>query len=420
MSPASLNPDASAAVPAGVLRHAGLRNYLAANALSSVAAEMQSVAIGWQVYQLTGSFAQLGFVGLAQFLPFTLLVLVAGQIADRHDRARIATLCLLLQAAGSAALLALSCAHSRHIWPVYLVLALFGAARAFAMPAGSAMVVNLVPPQSFQRATAASSSIWQGASIAGPVIGGFLYAAGASVVYAGALALLAAAVLFMLRVHPRRESATALNELSWPNALEGLRFIRSRPVVLGAISLDLAAVLLGGCTAVLPAYARDVLHVGSGALGVMRSAPAVGAVLTASLLAYFPLQRSVGRWLFGGVTLFGLATVVFGLSHSLWLSLAMLVVLGAGDMVSVVIRQVLVQGATPDALRGRVGAVNAMFIGASAELGEFETGMLASAVGLIPSVVLGGCATLLILALWARLFPALRTADAFPAHGKGH
>jgi MFS family permease len=403
----------------GILRHAALRRYLTANALSTVALEMQSLAIGWQVYQLTGSFAQLGLVGLAQFVPFTLLVLIAGQIADRHDRARIATVCLLLQAAGSAVLLGFAASGARQMWPVYLVLVLLGAARAFAMPAASAMVVNLVPPESFQRATAASSSVWQAASIAGPVLGGFLYVVGASTVYGVALALLLIAALFMVRVQPRRSDAAALTELSLGNALEGLRFIRSRPIVLGAISLDLAAVLLGGCSAVLPAYAKDVLHVGTRALGVLRTAPAVGAVLTATLLAHFPLRRGVGSWLFAGVTVFGVATVVFGVSHSFWLSLAMLGLLGAGDMISVVIRQVLVQGATPDALRGRVGAVNAMFIGASAELGEFESGMLASLVGLVPSVVLGGCATLAILALWAWLFPGLRRADGFPVHAAG-
>jgi MFS family permease len=383
--------------------------------LSSIAAEMLSLAIGWQVYALTGSFAKLGLVGLAQFVPFTLLVLIAGQVADRHDRARIASACLLLQSLGSAGLLWFAGSGTSHIWPVYVVLVFFGTARAFSMPAGSAMVVNLVPPELFQRATAASSSGWQAASIVGPVIGGVLYALGPRVVYASALALLMLAGLFMLRVRPRR-STTALSELSLGNALEGLRFIRSRPIVLGAISLDLAAVLLGGCTALLPAYAQDVLHIGTQALGVLRTAPGIGAVLTAVLLAYFPLRRQVGRWLFGGVTVFGLATVVFGLSHSYALSLVMLMLLGAGDMISVVIRSVLVQGATPDALRGRVGAVNAMFIGASAELGEFESGMLASLVGLIPSVVLGGCATLVVLALWARVFPALRRADEFPSH----
>jgi MFS family permease len=402
-----------------VLRYADFRNYLFAGALASVAAEMQSLAIGWQVYQLTGSFAQLGFIGLAQFAPFTLLVLLAGQVADRHDRGRIATACVALQAAGSALLVAFAHSGTHRTWPVYVVLVLFGTARAFAMPAASAMVINLVPAQAFHSAAAVNSSVSQVASIAGPVLGGLLYVAGAQIVYAVALALLLVAALLMFRVRPRRTVSPAVASISWQSALEGLRFIRSRPVILGAISLDLVAVLLGGCSAVLPAFAHDVLHVGPQALGVLRTAPALGAVLAAALLAYFPLRRQIGTWLFAGVAAFGVATVVFGVSQLFWLSLAMLVILGAGDMISVFIRQVLVQGATPDALRGRVGAVSAMFIGASAELGEFESGMMASAFGLVPSVVLGGCATLIVLAAWARLFPALRGADGFPSQPRG-
>ncbi len=401
--------------PGPALRSAGLRPYLAANALATLAAEMQSVAIGWQVYQLTGSFAQLGFVGLAQFAPFILLVLPAGHFADRHDRGRIATACLAAQALGSALLFMCVYGGLYRMWLIYLVLALFGSARAFAMPAGGAMVVNLVAPAGFARATAASSSIREAAGIAGPVLGGVLYLVGPEVVYGCAFALLCAATLAMARVHPRRTHVSPAGGFSWQNVLAGLDFIRSRPLVLGAISLDLVAVLLGGCGAVLPAYAKDVLHVGPQALGLLRTAPAVGAVACGALLAVLPLRRRVGRWLFAGVAVFGIGTVVFALSQSLWLSLLCLVVLGAGDMISVYIRGVLIQGATPDALRGRVGAVNAMFIGASAELGEFESGMLASAVGLVPSVVLGGCATLVVLALWARLFPQLRRADAFPA-----
>ena len=275
--------------------------------------------------------------------------------------------------------------------------------------------IPAVPPAGFARATAASSSIREAAGIAGPVLGGVLYLLGPEVVYGCAFALLFAAALSMARVHPRRTHASPAGGFSWQNVLAGLDFIRSRPLVLGAISLDLVAVLLGGCGAVLPAYAKDVLHVGPQALGLLRTAPAVGAVACGALLALLPLRRRVGRWLFAGVSVFGIGTVVFALSRSLWLSLACLVALGAGDMISVYIRSVLIQGATPDALRGRVGAVNAMFIGASAELGEFESGMLASAVGLVPSVVLGGCATLVVLALWARLFPQLRCADEFPA-----
>jgi MFS family permease len=398
------------------IRPAGLWAYLGASALGSVAAEMQALAIGWQVYQLTGSFAQLGLVGLAQFAPFALLMPLAGPIADRHDRARILMLCALLQLGGGTLLFLLAHSGARLTWPIYAVLVLFGSARAFAMPAGSAMVVNLVSAERFSRATALASGVWQAASIVGPVLGGLLYALGPPVVYASAACLLFGAAVLLTLVHPRRALTAEPISISWRSALEGLSFIRSRPIVLGAISLDLVAVLLGGCTAVLPAYAQDVLHVGPQALGILRTAPGVGALLVAAVLSSYPLRRKVGTWLFSGVAVFGVATVVFAVSHSFWLSLGMLALLGAGDMISVCIRGVLVQGATPDALRGRVGAVNAMFIGASAELGEFESGMLASAVGLIPSVVLGGCATLLMAVLWMRWFPELRRADRFPGH----
>jgi MFS family permease len=396
------------------LKHRGFRDFVCANTLATIAAEMQTVAIGWQVYQLTGSFAQLGLIGLAQFAPFVLLVLPAGQFADHHDRGRIATLCLVAQVLGSALLLLFAHYGAATTWPVYLVLVLLGAARAFMMPAAGPMPVSLVPAAEFGAATALHSSVREGAGILGPVLGGFLYLAGPQVVYGLAVLLFVLAVAFMARVRVARVAA-AVAALSWHGALEGLRFMRRQPVVLGAISLDLAAVLLGGCSAVLPAYASDVLHTGPQALGILRTAPGLGALVVATLLTYFPLRRRVGAWLYGGVTAFGLATIVFAVSSSFWLSLAMLTVMGAGDMVSVVIRQVLVQASTPDSVRGRVGAINALFIGASAELGEFESGMLASAVGLVPSVVLGGCAVLVVLGAWAWLFPGLRRADRFPS-----
>lgn len=395
------------------LRYPDFRNYLVSRLLATVATQMQGVAIGWQVYQLTGSFTRLGFIGLAQFLPFVLLVLVAGQVADRHDRRLIVNLCMVVQLVGSAILLAFSWSGPHTTWPVYVVLVLLGGARAFAMPATKAIVINLVPAAAFSGATAVSSSAFQVATIAGPVIGGFLYLAGPQAVYALALLLFIAASLLMTRVRTQRERVEDPAPLSLQNAMEGLRFVRSRPIVLGAISLDLFAVLFGGCVAVLPAYAHDVLHVGPQALGFLRTAPAVGAVLMAAALAFFPIQRHVGRWMFAGVATFGVATIVFGLSHRFWLSLLMLLLLGGGDMISVYIRQILVQLETPDAVRGRVSAVSAMFIGASNELGEFESGMAASAFGLVPSVVLGGCATLLVAASWARLFPSLRRADRF-------
>jgi MFS family permease len=401
--------------PSGLdaLRHRNFRNYLFSRLLATIAAQMQGVAIGWQVYQITGSFTDLGYIGLAQFIPFVLLVLLAGQVADRHDRRIIINLCMVAQLIGSAILLVFTHSGLQAIWPVFLVLALLGSARAFAMPATKAVLINLVPVESFGSATAISSSTFQVATIAGPVMGGFLYLVGPQAVYAVSLALLLIASLLMLRVHTRQERTENPAPLSWQSAMEGLRFVKSRPVVLGAISLDLFAVLFGGSVAMLPAYARDVLHVGPEALGFLRTAPAAGAVFTASALAFYPIQRHVGRWMFGGVILFGMATIVFGISRDFWLSLSMLFLLGAGDMISVYIRQILIQFETPDALRGRVSAVSAMFIGASNELGEFESGMTAAWFGLIPSVVVGGAATLLVAAGWSALFPALRDADRF-------
>jgi MFS family permease len=307
---------------------------------------------------------------------------------------------------------------------------LFGSARAFSMPSSQAIVPTLVPIESFGNAVALSSSSFQVATIAGPALGGILYLAGPQTVYAVVATLLAAASVLMslakvrhvkqLSVAATAAPASALPDpaaaKSWHAVLEGLRFVRSRSVVLGAISLDLFAVLLGGATALLPAYARDVLHVGPTGLGLLRTAPGVGAALAAVVLAFSPMARHVGRWMFAGVALFGIATIVFGLSHIFIVSLLALLVLGIGDMASVYIRHMLVQLDTPDAIRGRVSAVNGVFIGASNELGEFESGLTAAWFGVVPAVVIGGIATLFSTALWMRLFPTLRKIDKFPGH----
>jgi hypothetical protein len=284
-----------------------------------------------------------------------------------------------------------------------------------------------VPIESFGNAVALSSSSFQVATIAGPTLGGLLYLAGPETVYGVVATLLAIACVLMSLAKVRRVNVAAASQpaseqpkaaaaISWHAVLEGLRFVRSRPVVLGAISLDLFAVLLGGATALLPAYARDVLHVGPTGLGLLRTAPGVGAALAAIVLAFTPIARHVGRWMFAGVALFGVATVVFGLSHVFIVSLSALLLLGIGDMASVYIRHMLVQLDTPDAIRGRVSAVNGVFIGASNELGEFESGLTAAWFGLVPAVVIGGLATLLVAGLWMRWFPALRTIDRFPGH----
>ncbi|HJS22065.1 MAG TPA: MFS transporter [Steroidobacteraceae bacterium] len=397
------------------LRYPAFTRFLVARFLSTFAVQMQSVAIGWQVYELTRDPLDLGLIGLAQFLPFLAAVLPAGQIADRHDRRAILTACYATELLCALLLLAFTLSGLPVAWPVFAVLVLFGTARAFSMPTSQAITPNLVPLESFGNAVALNSSSFQIATIAGPTLGGVLYLAGPETVYSTVAVLLGISVALMFAVRVPRMLASD-EPVSWHSLLEGLRFVWRRRVVFGAISLDLFAVLLGGATALLPIYASDVLQVGPTGLGLLRTAPGVGAALTALLLVYVSLTRHVGRWMFAGVALFGLATVVFGLSTSFYLSLAALFLLGAGDMVSVYIRHMLIQLETPDAIRGRVSAVSAVFIGASNELGEFRAGVAAAWAGAKSAVVVGGVATLAIAALWARIFPELRTIDRFPGH----
>ena len=378
---------------------------------------MLAVAVGWQVWQLTRDPLDLAFVGLAQFLPFLLLVLPAGQLADRADRRLVLVGAYTAEMICAGLLFAFNVVGLDTVWPIFLALVLFGAGRAFWMPAAQAMTVNLVPAAAFPSAVAINSTLFQCAVVAGPALGGLLYLAGARIVYGTVLGLLVTVVVLVVCIRPVRSGAT-LEPFRARDVLEGLKFVIRKRTVFGAISLDLFAVLFGGATALLPIYASDVLHVGPDGLGILRTAPAVGAALTAGVLALAPIQRHVGRWMFGGVALFGAATMVFGLSTVFWLSLIGLFFLGVGDMVSVFIRHLLVQLETPDAIRGRVSAVNSMFIGASNELGEFESGVLARLIGAVPAVVIGGAATLAIVALYLRFFPELRTMDRFPpAHG---
>ncbi len=396
---------------ASLLRHRPFALFWSARICSSLAFQVQSVAIGWQVYALTGSALALGLVGLAQFLPIALLTLAVGHAADRHDRRRIVAACQAAEAA-IALCLALGVGAGWLGAPgIFALVALLGAARAFESPTLSALMPGLVGEARLQQASAWSASANQTATIIGPALGGLLHALGASVPFALAAALfLAASILVRLirteRPPPRREPATVRSVLS------GISFIRRNPAVLGAISLDLFAVLLGGATALLPIFARDILHTGSWGLGVLRAAPAVGALGMSVLLARRPLRRHAGRIMFAAVAVFGLATMVFALSRSLPLSLLALVLLGAADVVSVVIRFALVQVRTPDAMRGRVGAVNMLFIGASNQLGEFESGVTAALLGAVPATLAGGVATVGIALLWMRLFPALRDIDA--------
>ncbi|HTY50607.1 MAG TPA: MFS transporter [Steroidobacteraceae bacterium] len=392
--------------------------YLCTRVFTTIAVMVQSVAVGWQIYDLERTPLALGWVGLAQFVPMFALTLPAGEVVDRTDPRRVLALALLLQAACAGALLALSLTHGHGAWLFYLVLLVFGCARGFSGPAGQSLAPFLVPPALLTRTIAWAASAYQLAVIAGPAVGGVLYAAGPAVPYAVCLAGFGAAGLITLGLGGRRRAAgtdAAADSTRVERVREGIAFVRSRPVVLGAISLDLFAVLLGGATALLPVYARDILRVGPQGLGALRSAPAVGAALVALYLTWRPIRRRTGGIMFGAVALFGVATIVFGLSRSVWLSGAALIILGASDQISVFVRHNLVQLSTPDAMRGRVSAVNVLFIGASNELGEFESGVTAALFGTVPAVVLGGVGTLAVVWLWMRLFPRLRDVDRLDA-----
>jgi MFS family permease len=340
-----------------------------------------------------------------------LLTLPAGEISDRLDQRRIYGISLLAQSVCAGIILALSLIPSHPLWTFYAVLALFGAARGFASPASQSLLPFLVARERLPRALAVGSSTFQAAILVGPALGGLLYVRGPATAYAvccGCLAAGGIASLFLGGRHPER-SRTISKPLE--RVTEGVRFVRARPIILGAISLDLFAVLLGGATALLPIFARDILHVGPVGLGLLRSAPAVGAGVVGIALGARPLDKKIGTVMFTSVAAFGAATIAFGLSRNFYVSLAALAVLGAFDMVSVFVRHVLVQFATPDAMRGRVSAVNVLFIGASNELGEFESGLTAAWFGTVPSVVLGGIGTLLVVVAWAWIFPPLRRVD---------
>jgi len=398
--------------PLAVLRYRGYAAYAMARFCTTLCWQMLSVAVGWQVYAITHNPLDLGYLGLVQFLPFLALVLPGGHTADRVDRRWVLRVAYLVAAACAGALAWLSLAGSRSVWPIFTVMAVFGANRAFWMPASQAVTPNLVPPEAFPSAVAMNSMLFEAGVIVGPVVGGLLYLFGPAAVYCTVVGTLLVAFALVSTIRPLRPQSDSKSS-STASLLDGLRYVLHHRALLGAISLDLFGVLFGGATALLPAYARDVLQVGPAGLGLLRTATGVGATVTALMLVVMPIERHVGRWMFGGVTVFGVATVVFGLSHSFPLSLVALVFLGAGDMVSVYVRSVLIQLETPDAIRGRVGAVVSMFIGADNELGEFESGVTARWFGLVPAVVLGGVLTLLVLGSYLKLFPELRTMDRF-------
>jgi len=384
---------------------------LLARVFSTIANQMQVVAVGWQIYALTHSPFFLGLVGLAQFLPMFLLTLVVGHAADRYDRRRIAAVCQVVEGVAVAWLAAGSYWGWLGRESILATVCLLGAARAFEGPTMQALMPGLVRQELIPRAAAWSASAMQTATIVGPAIGGLLYALGPTTVYASSALLFLAACSFMGAIRIERTPARR-EPVSVRTLFAGIAFIRSQQEILGAISLDLFAVLLGGATALLPVYARDILFTGPWGLGLLRAAPALGALAMSVFLARNPLRSRVGRTMFISVFVFGVATILFALSTSFALSLGALVVMGAADVISVVIRSSLVQTRTPDEMRGRVSAVNSLFIGTSNQLGEFESGATAALFGTVPAVLIGGIGTIVVVALWLRLFPKLANFDS--------
>jgi MFS family permease len=411
--PAGQSDPASSASDSLRAHHAFVQ-FWGARIAAGFAFQMLSVAVGWQIYDLTRDAFDLGLVGLVQFIPSLLLALPAGHAADQFNRRRIVVLCQTMQGVAVALLTVGSLAGRLDEHVILLLVFLISVGRASESPSRQAMVPALVPESMLAQAMAAAASAGQIAMIAGPAVGGLLYVAGPGVVYGASTLLYVVAVLLMARLRyehaaPERQRATL------KTLFAGVAFIRARPVLLGVISLDLFAVLLGGATALLPIFARDILRTGPWGLGLLRAAPAIGALLMSIWLTRHRLERHVGRIMFAAVAAFGVATLVFGISRLLWLSMTALIALGAFDMVSVVIRNALVQLETPDTMRGRVSAVNAIFINTSNQLGEFESGLLASFVGAVGATLIGGVGTLAVVGLWMLMFPALRERQRLEA-----
>jgi MFS family permease len=404
ISPASASPTQN------LLAQRGFLFYLGSRSFSEYSYQIATVAVGWQIYQLTGSALDLGIVGLVQFVPSALLVFVAGHAADRYDRKRVAQSCQIAEGLVAALLAWGTFAGWLTVPEIFAALAVLGVTAAFEVPAGAALLPGVVPEGTLQKATAFSSGAFQAAAISGPALGGVAYAIapGAPYLLMAMFSLLAGMLSGMIRL---QKPVEAKEPPTFGDLFAGASFVRHNPAILGTISLDLFAVLLGGATALLPIYAHDILQTGPWGLGVLRAAPAVGALLMTGALARHALNRRVGLRMFQSVIVFGAATVVFALSQLIWLSVLALLVMGAADMVSVVIRTSLVQLATPDAMRGRVGAVNHLFINASNQLGQFESGITAALLGAIPAAALGGIGTVAIALLWMKLFPTLRNVE---------
>lgn len=396
--------------------------YQLARMAAVLGAEAQAVAVAWQVYSITHRAIDLGYTGLALFLPGLLFLLPAGHVADRFDRRHVILICYSLQMFCTATLIILARNQTQNVLQIYTVLFLVGTGRAFSGPAASALIPHLVPEKHFVNAVTWGGAIYQLANITGPALGGLLFTfplvhflprtrlEGAGIVYVFTMGTLIWFLVLVSTLHVR-PGRMEHRDLSVKVLLAGFHYVRRAPLLLGGFSLDLFVVLLGGAVALMPIFAHDILHQGPRGLGMLRAAPAAGAVLMSLLMARFPMRRHAGKWLFISVSIFGLFTVVFGLSHSLWLSLLSLAVAGAADAVSVIIRGSMVQLATPPAMRGRVSAVNSLFIGASNELGEFESGVTAQWWGAVRATVAGGVLALMVSGLWAVLFPKLRNAD---------
>ena len=391
------------------LHHRPYVFYLAALGSAGFAVQIMSVAVGWQVYDLTRNPIDLGFVGLAQFLPALLLVLLTGLIADKFNRRLIMGLCLLVEVACAFGLLILTFSSFKDVWPIFVILVGFGTARAFMNPAADALAPNLLPKTALAHGISLNSMTWQINTITGPVAGGLLYGISGEFAYGVSVCLMVLAILCVVLIG-RVPQLNHAQETSLATLLAGFKFIKSEKIVLGAISLDLFAVLLGGAVALLPIYARDILEVGPWGLGLLRAGPGIGAIIMAIWLSKYPIKDNAGVVLFLFVAGFGFCTMVFGLSKSVPLSIVALALMGACDMVSVYVRETLMQLWTPDAVRGRVNAVNRVFIGASNELGEFRAGVVAAWIGAVAAVAIGGVGTMAVAFFWSRWFPELRDA----------
>jgi MFS family permease len=387
--------------------YVGFRFFWLTTLLVSFAVQIMSVSIAWQIYDVTGEVFLLGLVGLCLFLPALLLMLVTGLTADRFNRRGIMAICLVVELLCALGFLAFVNAEAHEVWPIFGILIVLGTARAFWGPAAQSLAPNLVPPEALSNAITTNASAWQFASIMGPAAGGLLYGVAPGIAFGTAAVLLMAAAIAVLMIPrpARREShqATSLDTM-----LAGFRYIFANKVVLGAISLDMFAVLMGGAVALLPVYAKDILHAGPQELGLLRAAPGIGAIIMALVLTRFPIRDHAGKLLFLFVGLFGAFTLLFGLSTTVWISIPALALVGASDMVSVTIRETIMQLWTPEEVRGRVNAVNSVFIGASNELGEFRAGTVAHFIGPVGAVALGGAGAIAVAVIWSRIFPALR------------